>query len=1659
MQNSTEEGDQLFLIAESLAKDFSLFAERETETIEDHVRGLISRTAIEKQLEKLSNLDVDAYIERCVAPAEAQGRSGAKSVIQSLGRRISSVEEDGPFYSAVVHMDFGAAGEPNKLRPVGFIAQERSVAGGQWMPRHHLAAARRVEEWSKRNVPIVSFMDTPGADSGAEANANNQAHAISRLIAEMCNVDVPTLGIIFGLGYSGGAIPLAASNLILSVRDGVFNTINPRGLASIARKYNVSWQECAKQVGVSGFELYDQGNIDGIIDYAPGEDEEKLFNLRRAIVTGIESIERSVVEFVGENPYIMDHYRRNLDRYMNPSERLKSIPASSALTVTMPPTEYTNVFGVAYRYLRYLGVRKRIRSTTTQQYGRLAEVEIPQGELADRADRERRQAFLSWLQDPEKLVYDESLSKAWKNYTEKKQAVHDERGRIAQLFFGEPKKNYEDARASLLITLATYLYNRWKNQARGNFEALLEHLRTPASTRLLLRTADLGDARAFAAHLRSDDAPLSVYLRERFSHDGRKLLSKKGIADKSEGYLKSALASELNLILSAHNLAADERVDLSGLPEAIRDGVSADSEAGSPEAVHAARALLETTYPDHVAARDVAGESLPLAEMTVLDVLLGDDLREDFVAEGLDLLVFDSLYDAVISNLDTIAAEAEEKRSLSRSTTGKLLDRCLKQSLPTLPQERLAIDGDDQDAALDRLRDIVFDWLERLDEHGSPEHFLQSVEEWKKSVFPHLSDTLLVVVTVLLHRLIPSYANAERRDKKFDGRINPRSIGRRKDFWNRLTIAYQDLLIGNVLNRQKRARNTTTQAFLHEFFDGFEELYGDLLSSDPVQFPGFRISIEQALARSQTPSGIVTGIGEFVGVDGARFSCGAVVSNVDFQAGAFDMASAEKFCHLLVVCAQRRLPVICFISSGGMQTKEGAGALFSMAAVNDRITRFVRDIDLPVIVFGFGDCTGGAQASFVTHPLVQTYYLSGTNMPFAGQIVTPSNLPSRSTLSNYLSLVPGAMQGLVRHPFQADLDAELREVDAEIPLPAEDVRGVVSRVMSGSLASIGPQVPRPQTEIAGHESLIRPVKRTLIHARGCTATKLVRIARAQGIEVVLVQSDPDMDSVAADMLGPRDRVVCIGGNTPDESYLNGLSVVRVAEHEKVDSLHPGIGFLSENAQFAELCRSHGVNFIGPPVSSMETMGNKSNAISTARRLGVPVVPGSYGILTHVERASEVAEEIGYPVLIKAVHGGGGKGIQVVERPDDFHDLFRQVQAEARNAFGNGDVYLEKFVTSLRHIEAQLLRDTHGNTHVIGIRDCSVQRNKQKVVEESGSTALSAALEKQVRDCTIAIADEVGYFGAGTVEFIYDLANEAVYFMEMNTRLQVEHPVTEYVSGVDIVAEQFRIASGGSIADLEIGDDGYSIEVRVTAERMVAGSDGRISFRPDPGEVSEWYMPEEEGIDVIAAVGEGKTVSPFYDSMVAQVIAHGSDRDDAADRLIRYLEKVRIKGICTNVPLLRRILADDVFRGGVYDTAYLEGFFKLIDSAALIEEIQVASGKDGAVVDADALRIEGSDELKVLSPSTGIFYITPSPSEPEYVSVGEEVTAGQTLCQLEAMKLFTPLNLASFNHGETPLYPSDQRYVVTRINIANGQQVNTGDLLFVVKPRDAMESAA
>ncbi len=1509
--------DPFFLKAEQLASDYSLFPKSGKLDGGQSLDGVLSRRAIKSMLAELRTLDVDAYIARTVLPAEDQARVGAIAVIQSLPGTIFRTIDNGPLYAVEMHLDCGA-----RKRRIGILAQNRKANNGVWMAEHHAQAVEIIREFANHSIPIVTLIDTPGADAGEVANAHNQAHSISRLIAEMALIDPPTIGIVLGNGYSGGAIPLATTNVLLSVRDGVFNTIQPRGLASIARKYNVSWQECAKYVGVSAFELHKQGYIDGIIDYVPGEEEEKLDNLRLAIMSGIRSIEEGVIDFINQNDYVVDHYIRSIYRFLEPSEHLDHYQKQDLISLPDSPTSQLNIYGAAYRYLRYLGLRNRLRSTTVERYGRLSKQAIPQGDLTKRTEKEHREAFDQWLQSPLEIKYDDILGKSWKNFNYFKNKLPNQRGKIRRFILGDPRANFRQSVRDLNICLCFHLYNLWKAGAQSNFYSLIAHL--------------------------------------------------------------------------------------------------SNSRTRSPK-IH--------------------------KDITVLEVMFQREIKRKTLTECQNLIMFDLIYNNVIGNLTAIAQEAKDYNVISRESIKKLMDESLPRAvtdlLAALPEGQ-APDGD----AEGKLKEQFLTWFEHVCRHPQRRVFLKSVEEWKKIAFPRISETLFAIVTFVFERLIPVYLESERSDKLYEGQIELRDIGM-KDFWNRLTIAYHDLMIQDLLTGYKRSRRIMPKDILSMFFSDFDESNGDLMTADPVQFPGFRISIEQSLSKGIVPCGTVTGIAQLK-TKSIRRKVGVVMSNLSFQAGAFDMASGEKFCKLLEKCARRHIPVVCFISSGGMQTKEGAGALFSMAIVNDRITRFVRDNDLPIICFGFGDCTGGAQASMVTHPLVQSYYFSGTNMPFAGQIVVPSYLPTHSTLSNYLSQTPGAMQGLVEHPFIETLDEELRAIDPDIPVARESVIDVMTRILQGDLSVDDPDELNA-TQTVSHLSLMNPVKRVLLHARGCTAVKLIRGAHTAGVDIVLVQSDPDIDSVAAGMLKDNDRLVCLGGNTSDESYLNARSVVRIAEREDADALHPGIGFLSENPDFAALCRNHQLNFIGPPVQSMVLMGNKSNAINTAIDLKVSVVPGSHGIMTSAEAAEELSKEIGFPVVIKAVHGGGGKGIRIVDETENFREIFHQMMAEAKSAFGNSDVYIEKCVTSLRHVEVQILRDRHSNTKVLGLRDCTVQRNNQKVIEESGSTMLPEKLMKDAFSYSAAIADRIGYIGAGTVEFIFDLENTSIYFMEMNTRLQVEHPVTETVTGIDIVKAQFDVASGASIEGMEAAPSGYAIEVRVNAEKLSWDSNGQVTLLPDPGEITAYTFPKKKHIQIISTVAKGKVVPSYYDSMIMQIVCSGSDRTDTIKKMLAYLDTVKIQGICTNIPLLKRILADDIFVKGDYDTTYLPKFLKRTDIRSLIEEIETFAGDTQEAMSVDSLRIEDSDELKVISSSSGIFYNTPSPAEPPFVAIGDVVTVDKTLCLIEAMKVFQPIPLKIFNREELVIYSPEDRFEIVRINPANAQAVNKGDLLFVVRP--------
>ena len=439
--------------------------------------------------------------------------------------------------------------------------------------------------------------------------------------------------------------------------------------------------------------------------------------------------------------------------------------------------------------------------------------------------------------------------------------------------------------------------------------------------------------------------------------------------------------------------------------------------------------------------------------------------------------------------------------------------------------------------------------------------------------------------------------------------------------------------------------------------------------------------------------------------------------------------------------------------------------------------------------------------------------------------------------------------------------------------------------------------------------------KVLIANRGEIALRVIRACRELGIATVAVYSEADRESLHVRF---ADDDVCIGPASGRQSYLNIPRIIAAAEITGADAIHPGYGFLAENAEFAEICKASNITFIGPTADQIRAMGDKASARRLAKEAGVPTVPGSEGILSDVEEAGTVADGIGFPVIIKATAGGGGKGMRIAHTPEQFAQLFSLAQNEALAAFGNGDVYVEKYLERPRHVEIQVLGDTQGRVVHLGERDCSVQRRHQKLIEESPSPALTQDLRTHMGDAAIALASAIGYVGAGTLEFLLD-TDGSFYFMEMNTRIQVEHPVTEMVTGFDIVKEQIHVAAGdplGLPAELN-GLRGHAIECRVNAE------DPARNFQPCPGLITAYHPPGGPGVRVDTHVYAGYTVPPHYDSLLAKVIVHGRDRTEALARMGQALDSFILEGITTTIPFLARVIRHPAFVAGDVDTRFLE----------------------------------------------------------------------------------------------------------------------------------------
>ena len=448
-------------------------------------------------------------------------------------------------------------------------------------------------------------------------------------------------------------------------------------------------------------------------------------------------------------------------------------------------------------------------------------------------------------------------------------------------------------------------------------------------------------------------------------------------------------------------------------------------------------------------------------------------------------------------------------------------------------------------------------------------------------------------------------------------------------------------------------------------------------------------------------------------------------------------------------------------------------------------------------------------------------------------------------------------------------------------------------------------------------STLSMFKKILIANRGEIALRVICACKELGIKAVAVYSEPDRNSLHVRF---ADEALCIGPARAGESYLNIPAIISAAEIANVDAIHPGYGLLSENANFAHVCESSGLKFIGPPSEVIRMMGEKEKARQAMKRCGVPILPGSDGVVATEAEALQWARQVGFPVIVKASAGGGGRGMRVIRSEEELPYMFSAAHSEAASAFGNGDLYMEKFIERPRHIEFQILADEHGNVVSLGERDCSVQRRHQKLVEESPSPAVSPELRKKINGILEKTMKEIGYHNAGTVEFLMD-EDGSLHFIEMNTRIQVEHPVTEFVTGVDLVKSQLLIAAGAKLTDiiqLPITPRGHSMECRINAEHPE-------KFTPSAGKITVFNTPGGNGVRVDTAQYQDGVVPPYYDSLIAKLIVYGHDRAEALARMNRALDMFIVEGIHTSIPLHKRILAEQDFIDGKFDTKFMERF--------------------------------------------------------------------------------------------------------------------------------------
>lgn len=1451
-------------------KQIKDFNERELGFVADlqYYSGALLKPEVLQGLSHVQQMGGLNYNEKFVeTPQKFEGYKGyeiAKKMFENGGRvDEENYNPDSSFFSILGSYRHPDTGEMIDVAVVGQNSTATTKAG-MYTPEDHKKLIDFLDRVNVEKRVLHSYVDTPGADAGKEANQNYQSEMIAAALQRVTNMKVPHICYMVGQGGSGGAIVIkGGANRTFIVKDGFYYTIHPIGLGFIARSLKLSNQEVPQLIDCSPFELVRDGHVDGII--------------KTDITDKSKDLDTS------------DMLRLFFDAYKNVDEEVK---------------EVMHTEDAMEDYLDYLSDVYHV-GVNMDQFKKFG------GDKKVFVESVLDQAHKNFLE-----LHPESIDMSYEDFVKKELWQFDERVR--------------------------HKLNMEKSKQMQRYKTAEQVLREPITDRKVDRvevkdSVDEGEAsRKFVESLREQDCDYLLRKMDEMQNTWRSFNSLR----------KRTLKEAKKKLGKMYSVTEESNID------------------------------EQDVLIDYILYSLISGEGYAYAHDVLMPVLNKK--------EGLDdvfVLLANSDHDSAAFLLSCAPEKTLKIAAFYRVLDGFATELC-KNPLNLIDQLNQEKEGGDIyisgeyllekfDAAMEGVdinEEDFFNWFSDKDCSEWHKKAIKFIMQYNNKVDPRRKQVAPIIEAVLEY--IRSKTTQKKSWFKSVKRNNARVLLsqlnlKEVDFpnlWAMIQLTQKDrntqwLLEDVKLEEQARLKKipkTHPKLSIDYWLDylpgDFHETNGDMMPYNCLNFPKFGTRIRQNIEdeTKKYKGALTTGVMKME-YDGSDFEYGLALSNPGFQAGAIDQSSGIKMDELLDECMERKIPAVFVISCGGMNTKDGVGALESMARLTRKIDEYKRRTGLPVVMVAFGDSKGGFEASILNHPDVITYYLSGTDKLFAGRGTVPEFIPVNVSL---VDLVEEPKFGLLKDPRMEDYDEFYGKlVDIWGPEKVnkanfdlnEELNKIFHEVTKGDFrktlaldhymevhtkeeGSNGIDFCPKLNELEGDE-LEAALERlrfdsVLIANRGVIKGKLVTACRNIGITPILMHVPADKDSLTYSVAPNKIKTVSSYGNSED--------VIACAKLNGVEAIAYGYGFFAEDPVHHEKALKAGLINIAPPLEAVQTCSQKVKTLQAMMDAGVPVQEGSKGIVPDLDAAYEVCERIGYPVILKADTGGGGRGIKIVRKKEDLKAKWTEVKTQAASVFPTDDVFIEKFVTNARHIEFQVLRDHWGNVVVFDERDCTLQRKGQKMLEESPSSIVTPEMRAEIKKAVKTAAENLNLIGPNTVEFLLDMDTNAFSFMEVNPRIQVENEVTgiRYSSEkkeIDLVEWQLKIARGEKIGfTQEEMDRQVENEPRHTIELRLCAEDIAKDFAIDPGKVTDISLPKIDGVVIDLAIKKGKTLSGSYDSMFGTLIASAENREECFAKLREALEKIKVDGVFTNMPVLKVVLDDErVCEGSDYNIKYFE----------------------------------------------------------------------------------------------------------------------------------------